>query len=240
MIGPFKKKKEVSLLTRAEGWVEKADRLFAEDKKLVSAFLYGNEPTFIELTGTLPGMVFLFSDIDSSVKERLPQIGITTEDGVRPLFLKADDFPQTCTEFPLDLLAMRKGGTHLYGEDLLSGIDLNRDNLKLAVSRELRSVYIHLTSLALTNDREDVNLALISAMNRLLAPFRGILALREAGYSLTWGGVVSAVESSCSLTGFPFTSLISQLEKGERKRLFESYELVLSAVEELLTAVVEM
>jgi hypothetical protein len=219
---------------RAERWAEEAVDLLAEGE-VVSIFLFDKDESFISLTDNIPSMVFIIKELSSKNRDVLKNITTPFDNTVRPFFFSEQDFNQINLEFPLDLLAMKNGAVHLYGEEILNRVDINRDSLKFATMRDLRSVHIQLVSLSITCGTQELNSGVFSAMSRLLPPFRGVLALRNASVSTSWGSLVSAVESSCSISGFPFTKIISLLENDEKNELSQHTDSLISALENLLT-----
>jgi hypothetical protein len=224
------------LEVRAEIWAKEAVDLLDEGE-VISIFLYDKDESFITLTDNIPSMIFIFKELNSKNRETLKKITAPFDNTIRPFFFSEQDFHQINLEFPLDLLAMKNGAVHLYGEEVLNRVDINRDSLKFATMRDLRSVHMQLVSLSITCRNDELNRAVFSTIRRLLPPFRGVLALRNASVSTSWGSLVSAVESSCSISGFPFTKIISLLENGEKKELSLHTDSLISALENLLTTV---
>ena len=71
--------------------------------------------------------------------ELLQQTKIQTKNAW-PLFLEKDDFTLGNDAFALDFFLMQETGEHLSGDNLLSGIKINKQALKLATEVEIRKL----------------------------------------------------------------------------------------------------
>ncbi|NCC50417.1 MAG: hypothetical protein EOM20_04290 [Spartobacteria bacterium] len=61
-----------------------------------------------------------------------------------PMFFTQEGLRQSADVFPIELLDMKEANKVLFGEDVLTDIDVSTDNLRLQLEHELRGKLIHL------------------------------------------------------------------------------------------------
>ncbi len=81
--------------------------------------------------------------------------------------------------FPIEFLSFKLVHHTLYGEDLLAGLEINRQELKYQCDRELkgRVVWLQKNYLSSRGDKKTLAAYIVSHMGGYLPIFRGILLL---------------------------------------------------------------
>ncbi len=97
-----------------------------------------------------------------------------------PLFLTKEYIASSLDTFPIEFLDMKNGYQLVYGEDILSELDIKNDDLRHQVERELRSKLLHLREgfLSTGNERDELRAMLAASVSTFVSIFEGLLHLK--------------------------------------------------------------
>lgn len=100
-----------------------------------------------------------------------------------PLLFTGKRLAEAADVFPIELLDMRDARRVLFGEDVIQGLEIGTDNLRLQVERELRSALIQLRRGGLSSLDKPRQLAALmtGALSGVLTLFRATLRLYGEG-----------------------------------------------------------
>ncbi|MFQ5650309.1 MAG: hypothetical protein ACE5IY_10245 [bacterium] len=98
-----------------------------------------------------------------------------------PLFLTREYIDSALDTFPIEFLDMKNFHKLVFGEDVLAGIQIDKNDLRRQIERELRGKLIHLRSgfLSTGNDRTELQNMLAASVTAFIAIFEGLLYLKE-------------------------------------------------------------
>ncbi len=230
----FRKKSPLSVVELADRWTEKVVNLFEE--KLSTVILFGIDDSFNSLTHDKPGLVFLFKKWDATVPTILKEKGITANKTLIPFFLTNQELGRVSAFLPLDLFNIRSNCSCLYGDETVLSFESDKNGLYHHIMSELQAILIHLRGAPLHSQNEQA-LIIIATMNRLIPVFRGILFLRGSQLPSGWSATVSDIESSCNLSTFSLSAILSDLEHRKKANLHKQLIPLQSVLEELTMAV---
>jgi hypothetical protein len=134
-----------------------------------------------------------------------------------PLFLTREYIKSSLDTFPIEFLDMQSCYRLLYGEDILSTIEIEKGYLRLQCERELKGVMLHLRSefIRAENRAGSLRKLLSFSMRKLIPLFKAILVLNDRKIPSTKYEIISAVED---LYGFGASALsdVFQLSNGNK------------------------
>jgi len=115
----------------------------------------------------------------SGVWEFLPRLrkqGIAT-----PLVLTRSYVDSSLDTFPLEFLNMMDANSLIYGEDILGGLDINNDHLRLQIERELKSKLLSLRQgyMETLGSRDGLQNLISISLPAFTAIFRGTLYIKN-------------------------------------------------------------
>jgi predicted nucleotidyltransferase len=98
-----------------------------------------------------------------------------------PLFFTLDRLKKSADVFPIELMDMRDSRRVLHGEDVVEGIEVHPENLRLILERELKSVLIQLDEgFLLTEGKpKPVRQLMVDSLSTVLVLFRAALRLYQ-------------------------------------------------------------
>lgn len=134
-----------------------------------------------------------------------------------PLFLTREYIMSSLDTFPIEFLDMQNCYRLLYGEDVLSTIEIEKSYLRLQCERELKGVMLHLRSEFIRTENRAylIRNLLSSSMRKLIPVFKAILVLNDHKIPSTKSEIISAVED---LYGFGVSAFsdVFQLSAGNK------------------------
>ncbi len=159
------------------------DILDVFDRDLLSIILYGsgarNEYVYKKsdinfLVVLTPQGISNLSNTFSIVKKWLPR------NVAVPLFLTKDYISSSLDSFPIEFLNMKTSYKVVFGEDVLSELDIPHENLRLQCEAQVKGKLLHLReSFIKTQGRKDALQELLTlTVTTLTSIFRALLALR--------------------------------------------------------------
>lgn len=96
-----------------------------------------------------------------------------------PLYFTLERLQKSADVFPIELMDMRESHRVLYGEDVLAAVEIQPENLRLILERELKSVLIQLREGFLLAEARPkrVRQLLVDSLSTVLVLFRATLRL---------------------------------------------------------------
>lgn len=160
-----------------------------------------------------------------------------------PLLFTAERLAKATDVFPIELLDIRECHTVLYGEDLVSGLEVDTKNLRLEIEHELRGKLIRLRqSYLLTQGKSKAVADLMTqSLSTFLVLFRAALRLFEDSVPQKKFEALDKLSTHLKFDGAVFQT-VQQLKEGSKKTkdvaiedLFSTYlktiECVIDAVD---------
>jgi predicted nucleotidyltransferase len=100
-----------------------------------------------------------------------------------PLYFTFDRLQKSADVFPIELMDIRESHRIIYGEDIVSAIDVRPENLRLILERELKSALIQLREqFLLTGGKaKGVRKLMVESLSTVLVLFRAALRLYQPG-----------------------------------------------------------
>jgi predicted nucleotidyltransferase len=150
---------------------------------------------------------------------------------VAPLFLTRTHIETSVDVFPIEYLEMKDFHIVIYGEPILSSIEIGGENLRLECEEQLKGKLIRLRQVYLEvgTNRKAIESVLIESLTSLIPAFRGMLRLVGKEILLDKNEVISAiakefkVDSSCFLYVLNIKSGKARLNKKDLDNFFEKY-----------------
>lgn len=165
-----------------EDFVNKMKSIFNAD--LVSSYLYGSaaRDEYVQGKSDINFLVIIQSEglkNLSGVWELLPRfqkLGIAT-----PLVLTRSYVDSSLDTFPLELMNMMEANSLIYGEDILAGLDIDNDHLRLQIERELKSKLLSLRQgyMESLGSRDGIQNLISISLPAFTAIFRGTLYIKN-------------------------------------------------------------
>ncbi len=99
-----------------------------------------------------------------------------------PLFMTRQYIQNSLDSFPLEFLNMKKNHRMIYGEDILNGLEIPRENIRLECETQLKGKLLHLRKdfLATLANRKALELLIMKSVPVFAAVFKGLLLLKDA------------------------------------------------------------
>ena len=121
---------------------------------------------------------FAFLDTLAPLGKRFRQKGLAVPLIMDPVYLQ-----RSLAAFPIEFLSFKLVHHALYGEDLLAGLEINRQELKCQCDRELkgRIVWLQKNYVSAMGDKKALAAKIVSHMGGYLPILRGILHLLGQG-----------------------------------------------------------
>lgn len=97
-----------------------------------------------------------------------------------PLFFTEDYITSALDTFPIEFLDMKNFHKPVYGKDVLSALEINHDDLRRQIERELRGklVYLRTGFLSTGNERKRMREMLSASVAAFISIFEGLLYLK--------------------------------------------------------------
>jgi len=209
-----------------------ADYAAALGGSLVSVIMYGSAVTHEYVPGK--------SDINTAViltDTSVPMLMKTApvqkkwfRYGVVPPFFMTEQYIASSLDtFPVEFLDMQLSHRVLSGKDVLAGIEIGREHLRLQCERELKSVAIHLRRhfvAAVGNDERLYELIGLS-FKRLLPLFKALLMLNGRKVPYVKSDIIVSTESLFGLGASVFSRILNMRSRRDVPRessaLFDHY-----------------
>jgi predicted nucleotidyltransferase len=224
----------------AQKAVHEYTSLYGQD--LVSIILYGSAAgeDFDPQQSDINLLIVLTSmDLELISKSADIQIKLFQKRFSKPLFMDKEYIASSCDSYPLEFLGMKERYVVLAGEDVLSSISPQINDLRLQVERELKGKWLHLIdeyTFACKNQKRLAQLIDIS-LKAFIPLFRALLKLKGVSAPSVRKEILPAVESAFSIDGSPFQTIEKLKTEGnftELKAKFTDYS---KAIKKLIDAI---
>lgn len=221
--------------------IEQVIKGFTEDvaarlrEQLVSVILYGSAAGGEYVPGRSDlNFLLVLGNLDPEKLAELakPLSGWRKQGVGLPLFLATADIANSLDSFPLEFLEMKRAYRVLMGEDVLAGITIGRDNLRLQCEREIKGKLIQLRRgyLELSERTRDRDHLFRESVKAFVVIMRSMLWLADGPAGPMKGAeVIAAVEKKLSRE-LPHLRKILEFRTGKPKlapteahRLFAGY-----------------
>jgi predicted nucleotidyltransferase len=145
-----------------------------------------------------------------------------------PLFMTREYIASSLDSYPVEFVDIRSNYRVLYGEDMLAGLDIKKEHLRLQCERELKGMALHLRrEFVLLHGRPKAYPALlISSIKKLLPMFKALLVLNDKPIPKLKTDIVIAIEEQYNLSVSVFSELVkpaSEVRKIPAVTLFTRY-----------------
>jgi hypothetical protein len=163
-------------------YVQDLQKIHGEN--LLSVFIYGSA-TGVNYQRDISDVNsgFVFQTLDFSVFEKSLKVVST---GLKqkisaPLFLTKRDIHSSRDVFPIEFLDMKEHHVLLYGEDVLSSLEIHTDHLRLFCEQEIKGKLIRLQQayLEVGLNAQKMAVLLKDSLNSLFPIFRNFLRLKN-------------------------------------------------------------
>lgn len=173
---------------RTEGLIESFTRevrgLYGEE--LLAVILYGSAvgPDYIPAVSDLNILVVLREVGPEHLAKSLRYMKRWRKSKINPLFLDPRYIESALDTFPIEFLEMKEQHRLLWGEDLLQGLEVSREHLRLQCEQELRGKWLNLRQIYLETARNPRQLKRL--LTASLRPFGVVMSslLRLKGFSV--------------------------------------------------------
>lgn len=164
-----------------------------------------------------------------------------------PLFFTLDQLQKSADVFPIEILDMRESHRILFGEDVLSEVEVHYDNLRLELEHELKSKLIQLReNFVLTGGKtKHVVELMIQSLSSFLVLLRGALRLYQNEVPPHKLDAMKALSRHIDFDTGVFIT-VEELKKGQKKpkqvdseSLFERYLRTIESVVDRIDAHVQ-
>ncbi|MBD3393485.1 MAG: hypothetical protein GF418_15220 [Chitinivibrionales bacterium] len=219
-----------------------ADYRAALGDVLVSVIMYGSAVTHEYRPGS--------SDINLAIvvsDDSIAQIGkcadVQKKWGRRnvtaPFFMTRVYIERSLDTYPIEFLDMKNNYRVLEGEDVLGGLTIRREHLRLQCERELKGASIHLRKAYVQSGGNQRMLReLLDTSVRTLVPvFKAMLILAERSIPASKSEVISALEERYSLAASVISVAFQSAASKPGKNYFEIFDAYVRAVDRLSEAV---
>jgi hypothetical protein len=152
-----------------------------------------------------------------------------------PLFMTRAHIAASVGTFPVEFLDMQHNYRVLHGEDVLAGLEISHEQLRLDCLRELKGAALHLRRAFVDCDERERLLydLLKTSLRRLLPVFKALLVLGGESIPRTSSDVIAAVEDMYKMGA----SVVSEIHnsgtrelRGRYPDLFERYVAVVDSL----------
>ncbi len=143
--------------------------LLGENLVTLAEYYTGDETHLLAICGTL----------DFDELQKLRQIKEI------PFVFTKEELTDGADVFPIEYLNIRQHHRILYGDDILNGIEISKENLRSQLEFEFRSKLIHLRRQYLESRGRHLEALILSAVPTLLPIIGGLIYLKDLQYADT-------------------------------------------------------
>lgn len=137
---------------------------------------------------------------------------------IAPLFLTGKHVETSTDTFPMEFLEMKENHVLLYGKDILEGLKISEDNIRLQCEQQLKGKLIRLRQayLEIGLRKKGVESLLIESLTSLIPAFRSMLRLKGKEVPGEKGEVVKELSSQFQVDEEVFLSILRD-KRGDEK-----------------------
>ena len=151
-----------------------------------------------------------------------------------PLFMTREFIRSSLDTYPIEFLDIQSNYRVLYGEDVLSGIKLEKEHLRLQCERELKGIALHLRTeyLRVAGRSKDVESLLSASVRKLIPIFKAVLVLNDRKIPGAKSEAISCVEDLYSLGASALSDVFfkSQQFRDNYVELFDRFAGVIDVI----------
>jgi len=128
-----------------------------------------------------------------------------------PLILTESYLNSSLDSFPLEFLNMKEANVSVFGEDLLAGLEINENDLRIQVERELKSNLLNLRQgfMKTRGDRFELTNLISESLPTFTAIFKGTLRLMNSNSTeIKTADLHKSIESALNLRKGLFRELL--------------------------------
>lgn len=168
-------------------------------EKLISVVMYGSAVTHEYIPGSSPISIFLLV-ADSSLEYIHKCMGVHKywyRRGVMtPLIMSRDFFETSLDLYPVDYLHIQSNYRVLFGEDIFSTLDIQKEHLRMQCECELKQLSLNLREAYLQADcrKKALTDLLEDTINRLFPFFKALLVINGRKIPHSSSELISSVE----------------------------------------------
>jgi predicted nucleotidyltransferase len=176
-----------------------SDYRTAFGEHLVSVIMYGSAVTH-EYRPGVSDINMAVVLVDNSIAQIAKSAAVQKKWSRRrvrpPFFMTRAYIERSLDTYPVEFLDMRNNYRVVYGDDVLAGLEIKREHLRLQCERELKGAALHLRTAFVggTGDRRFLQGLLNVSVRRLLPVFKAMLVLGDTAIPSSKAEIVLAVE----------------------------------------------
>lgn len=151
---------------------------------IVSVYLFGSAASgeYDAERSDINFLVVLTEEAMERFEQAAPLVKKWAKRGVAvPLFLTRDYIESSLDSFPIEFLNIKLAHRHLYGQDFIPDLNIEKDALRLKCEEQVKSKLLHLRNGVLTawDDARNMEIFLAMTVPTFLSLFRVLLALND-------------------------------------------------------------
>jgi predicted nucleotidyltransferase len=189
--------KDSSLEKAIDSFKDDCHQTYGDD--LVSVIIYGSAASGEYVAGhsDLNFLVVLRKADSSQLEKSFKFIGRWRKlDIVAPLILDQSYIRASTDVFPMEFLDMKENHKLVYGEDILSGLDISPNNLRLQCEQEIKGKMIRLRQIFLevSGDPAKLHPVMVDSLSSMVVIMRNLLRLKGLTPPIKKEAVIGEVE----------------------------------------------
>ncbi|MBU1262421.1 hypothetical protein KJ640_05675 [bacterium] len=231
---------------RVSGYVE--EMLSIHGDKIISVALYGSAlgKDFSKKTSDI-NIAVIFSEIgfsDLKKSQKLISKGIKKKIP-SPLFLTKPYIESSADVFPIEFLEMKENHATIYGDDILSGIEVSPLNLGLECESQIKGKLIRIRQayLEMGGNKKGIERLLKESLNSLIPVFKGLLRLKGIASPSSKEEILKETAKTFGCEGDVFVKIFQDRQNNERisgKDIESFFEMYLSQLQGLAEIINEI
>lgn len=188
---------------------------------LVSVFLYGSATgsNYVPKVSDI-NSGFIFDNLDFSIFKKSLKIvsaGIFKKI-VAPLFMTKEYIESSLDVFPIEFLDMKENNVLLYGEDILSGLDIKGEHIRLFCEQQIKGKLIRIRQayLEVGLKKKGMEALLKESLNSFIPVFRNLLRLKGSAPSVNKEEIIRELCSAFGLDENVFLPIYKDSSNDEK------------------------
>lgn len=206
---------------------------------LVSIIMYGSAVTHEYRPGIsdINTAVILTQNTISVLAKTLPfQRKWIRRLGVVPFFMTLRYIESSLDTYPIEFLNMRLAYRVLHGADVLAGLDIKKEHLRLQCEHELKGISLHLRTgfIQAQDDTRALLSVLLLSRKSLMPVFKALLVLHDRKVPNIRSEVIGAVEDQFGLGASVLSDVFDadpgKRVKGRHLEVFDQYVSIVDSI----------
>jgi len=152
-----------------------------------------------------------------------------------PLFLTREYIESSLDSFPIEFLNMKKFNKLVYGEDILSGLEISKDHLRLRCEEQIKGKLLHLREefLRTLGNKRLLESLLAATIPAFVSLFTALLEYKDINIPKTKRDTIIQTAESFSLNKEIFDRVLAVREKTLKLSKNELIQLTQDYIEEI-------